>query len=69
MQVLRWLVARSEDDGTGVAAEVEGREGHALPLRCDVTCRLEAAGLAGAVSDTTGPMDLLGAAGPTPSPA
>ncbi len=53
------VCARSEDDVTRVAGEIEGREGHALAIRCDVTRRQEVEGMVAAVEEAIGPLDLL----------
>jgi NAD(P)-dependent dehydrogenase (short-subunit alcohol dehydrogenase family) len=53
------VCARSEDEVTGVAGEIEGHGGHALAIRCDVTDRQEVAGMAAAAEDAIGPVDLL----------
>ncbi len=53
------VCARSKDDVTRVAGEVAARGGHALALRCDVTGRQEVEGMAAAVEDALGPVDLL----------
>ncbi len=53
------ICARSENDVNGVAREIADRRGHALALRCDVTDRREVAGMAAAVEDALGPVDLL----------
>src|SRR5512142_3339518 len=51
--------ARSEDEVSGVAGQIEGRGGHALALRCDVTDRQEVEGMVAAVEEAIGPVDLL----------
>jgi NAD(P)-dependent dehydrogenase (short-subunit alcohol dehydrogenase family) len=53
------ICARSEDEVTGVAGEIEGRGGRALALRCDVADRQQVEGMLAAVEDTIGPVDLL----------
>lgn len=53
------VCARSEDDVTRVAGEIEDREGHALAIRCDVTRRQEVEGMVAAVEEAIGPVDLL----------
>lgn len=53
------VCARSTDEVTGVAGEIQGRGGHVLAMRCDVTCRQEVAGMAAAVEEAIGPVDLL----------
>jgi NAD(P)-dependent dehydrogenase (short-subunit alcohol dehydrogenase family) len=53
------VCARSEDGITRVAGEIEGRGGHALALRCDVTHRQEVEGMAAAAQEALGPIDLL----------
>ena len=53
------ICARSKDEVTGVAGEIEGRGGRALALRCDVTDRQQVEGMAAAVEDAIGPVDLL----------
>jgi NAD(P)-dependent dehydrogenase (short-subunit alcohol dehydrogenase family) len=53
------ICARSRDEVTGVAGEIEGRGRHALAVRCDVTHRQEVEGMVAAVEDAIGPVDLL----------
>jgi NAD(P)-dependent dehydrogenase (short-subunit alcohol dehydrogenase family) len=53
------LCARSGDDVTGVAGEIADRRGHALAIRCDVTDRQQVEGMAAAVQEALGPVDLL----------
>ena len=50
---------RSEDEVTGVAGEIEGRGGHALAIRCDVTDRQQVESMVAAAEDAIGPVDLL----------
>ena len=52
------VCARSEEEVSGVAGQIEGRGRHALAVRCDVTDRREV-GMAAAVEDAIGPVDLL----------
>src|SRR5512135_2550714 len=53
------VCARSQDDVTGVAGDIAERGGHALAVRCDVTDRQEVEGMAAAVEEALGPVDLL----------
>ena len=53
------VCARSEDEVTGVAGEIEGRGGHALAIRCDVTDRQQVESMVAAAEDAIGPVDLL----------
>jgi NAD(P)-dependent dehydrogenase (short-subunit alcohol dehydrogenase family) len=53
------VCARSENDVTGVADEIAARGGRALAVRCDVTDRQQVEGMAAAVEDAIGPIDLL----------
>ena len=53
------VCARSEDEVTGVVGEIEGRGGHALAIRCDVTDRQEVEGMVAAVEEAIGSVDLL----------
>ena len=53
------LCARSEEEASGVAGQIEGRGGHALAIRCDVTGRQEVQSMAAAVQEALGPVDLL----------
>jgi NAD(P)-dependent dehydrogenase (short-subunit alcohol dehydrogenase family) len=53
------VCARSEDEVSRVAGEIADRRGHALAIRCDVTCRQEVEGTVAAVRDAIGPVDLL----------
>jgi NAD(P)-dependent dehydrogenase (short-subunit alcohol dehydrogenase family) len=53
------VCARSQDDVTGVAGEIAERGGHALAVRCDVTDRQEVEGMAAAVEEALGPVDLV----------
>lgn len=53
------ICARSQDEVTGVAGEIEGRGRHALAVRCDVTDRQEVERMAAAVEETIGPVTLL----------
>jgi len=53
------ICARSADDITRVAGEIAGRGGHALAIRCDVTCRQEVEGMVAQVEAAIGPVDLL----------
>jgi NAD(P)-dependent dehydrogenase (short-subunit alcohol dehydrogenase family) len=53
------VCARSKEEVTGVAGEIEGRGGHALAFRCDITHRQDVEGMATAVEDAIGPVDLL----------
>ncbi len=53
------VCARSQDDVTRVAGEIEGRRGRALAIRCDVTRRQEVEDMVSRVEDALGPVDLL----------
>jgi NAD(P)-dependent dehydrogenase (short-subunit alcohol dehydrogenase family) len=53
------ICARSQDEVTGVAGEIEGRGRHALAVRCDVTDRQEVERMVAAVEETIGPVTLL----------
>ena len=53
------VCARSEDEVTDVAGEIEGRGGHALAIRCDVTDRQQVESMVAAAEDAIGPVDLL----------
>jgi len=53
------VCARSQDEVTGVAGEIEGRGRHALAVRCDVTDRQEVERMVAAVEDAIGPVALL----------
>ena len=53
------VCARSEDEVTGVAGEIEDRGGHALAIRCDVTDRQQVESMVAAAEDAIGPVDLL----------
>ncbi len=53
------VCARSEDEVTGVAGQIEGRGRRALAVRCDVTDRQEVDGMVAAVQEALGPVDLL----------
>jgi NAD(P)-dependent dehydrogenase (short-subunit alcohol dehydrogenase family) len=53
------VCARSGDDVASVAGEIEGRGGHALAIRCDVSCRQEVEGMLAAAETAIGPVDLL----------
>lgn len=53
------ICARSEDEIALVADEIAGREGHALAVRCDVSCRSQVEDLVSKVEATFGPVDLL----------
>jgi NAD(P)-dependent dehydrogenase (short-subunit alcohol dehydrogenase family) len=53
------VCARSQDELTGVASQIEGRGGRAVALRCDVTDRQQVAGMVAAVEEALGPVDLL----------
>ncbi len=53
------VCARSEDEVSGVAGQIEGRGRRALAVRCDVTCRQEVEGMAAQVEEAIGPVDLL----------
>ena len=53
------VCARSEDEVTGVAGEIEGRGGHALAIRCDVTDRQQVESMVAPAEDAIGPVDLL----------
>jgi 3-oxoacyl-[acyl-carrier protein] reductase len=53
------ICARSQDEVNSVAGQIEGRGRHALAVRCDVTDRQEVAGMAAAVEEAIGPVDLL----------
>jgi NAD(P)-dependent dehydrogenase (short-subunit alcohol dehydrogenase family) len=53
------LCARSQDEVSGVAGQIEGRGRHALAVRCDVTDRQEVESMAAGVEEAIGPVDLL----------
>jgi NAD(P)-dependent dehydrogenase (short-subunit alcohol dehydrogenase family) len=53
------VCARSEDEVTGVAGQIEGRGKHALAVQCDVTDRQEVEGMVAVVEEAIGPVDLL----------
>jgi len=53
------VCARSRDEVTGVAGEIEGRGRHALAVRCDVTHRQEVERMVAAVEEAIGPVALL----------
>ena len=53
------ICARTQDEVTGVAGEIEGRGRHALAVRCDVTDRQEVERMVAAVEETIGPVPLL----------
>src|SRR5512142_3148823 len=53
------VCARSGNDVTRIAGEIADRGGHAVAIRCDVTCRQEVEGMAVAVEGALGPVDLL----------
>jgi NAD(P)-dependent dehydrogenase (short-subunit alcohol dehydrogenase family) len=53
------VCARSEDEVSGVAGQIEARGRHALAVRCDVTDRQEVEGMVAAVEEAIGPVDLL----------
>jgi NAD(P)-dependent dehydrogenase (short-subunit alcohol dehydrogenase family) len=53
------ICARSQDEVTGVAGEIEGRGRHALAVRCDVTDRQEVERMVAAVEETIGQVTLL----------
>jgi NAD(P)-dependent dehydrogenase (short-subunit alcohol dehydrogenase family) len=63
------VCARTEGAVTGVAGEIADRGGHALAMRCDVTCRPEVEGMVAEIEGAIGPVDLLvnnaGQFGPT----
>ncbi len=61
--------ARSEDEVTAVAGEIEGRGGRALALRCDVTGRRELEGMVAAAGEAIGPVDLLVSRPARPKPS
>jgi len=53
------VCARSLDEVSGVAGQIQGCGRHALAVRCDVTDRQEVQGMVAAVEETLGPVDLL----------
>jgi NAD(P)-dependent dehydrogenase (short-subunit alcohol dehydrogenase family) len=53
------VCARSEDEVSGVAGQIEGGGRHALAVRCDVTGRQEVESMVAAVQEAIGPVDLL----------
>ena len=53
------LCARSQDEASGVAGQIQGRGRHTLTLRCDVTDRQQVAGMVAAVQEEMGPVDVL----------
>ena len=53
------VCARSLDEVSGVAGQIQGCGRHALAVRCDVTDRQEVQGMVAPVEETLGPVDLL----------
>jgi NAD(P)-dependent dehydrogenase (short-subunit alcohol dehydrogenase family) len=53
------VCARTEDEITRVAREIEDRHGQVLAIRCDVSRRREVEGMVAAIEAEMGPVDLL----------
>ncbi len=53
------LCARSGDEVSGVADQIQGRGRHVLSVRCDATDRQQVQGMAATVEEAIGPVDLL----------
>ena len=53
------VCARSKNEVTSVAGQIEGCGGRALAFRCDVTDRQQVADMAATAQEALGPVDLL----------